>query len=185
MEMNPRLFNSALGAALALAGASLLWLLLTVPLETFLGRIMVDDAFYYLVPAQNFIEGRGTSLDGMNPSNGYHPLWMLFTIAGAALLPAELELYLLPALSGACFILGAALLAFKLFPRMHVFAKALLFALFCFNFHLFKIFLQGLENGLNFLLFAALLVFLQRRFTPPRKIRFSETAGFSAASWPC
>ena len=166
--MNKRFFGLAGGALLLPAGVSLLWLLLRVPLDTFLGRVMVDDAFYYLVPAQNFLEGRGTSLDGMNPSNGYHPLWMLFTILGVWLSPAGLELYLLPALSGVCYILGAALLAFKLFPRTSVFAKALLFALFCFNFSLFKIFLQGLENGLNFLLLAVLLVFMQHRL--PRRL---------------
>ena len=156
-----------LGAALLAAAGALLLGLLGKPLDTLVGRILVDDAFYYLVPAQNFLEGRGTSLDGMNPSNGYHPLWMLLAIIGASLVPDGLALQLLPALSGACYILGAGLLAFGLFPRASAAAKALLFALFCFNFQLFKIFLQGMENGVNFLALAALLVFLQQRFHPP------------------
>ena len=39
-----------------------------------------DDAFYYFKVAQNITEGRGSTLDGINPTNGYHPLWMLICI---------------------------------------------------------------------------------------------------------
>jgi hypothetical protein len=36
-----------------------------------------DDAYYYLNVARNIVRGAGSSFDGINPSNGYHPLWML------------------------------------------------------------------------------------------------------------
>ncbi len=39
-----------------------------------------DDAFYYFKVAQNITEGRGVTFDGINPTNGYHPLWMLVCI---------------------------------------------------------------------------------------------------------
>ena len=95
----------ALGAILLAAGAALLWL--TVPLDTFLGQALVDDALYYLVPARNFSCGLGVSIDGLNLTNGYHPLWMLLAIVGVYLTPDKFEIYLLPAMSGAFCLLGA------------------------------------------------------------------------------
>src|SRR5262245_13750371 len=60
---------------LGLAGYSLgvtAWLLANVtPL------LVVDDGFYYFKIAQNLARGAGSSFDGINPTNGYHPLWLL------------------------------------------------------------------------------------------------------------
>lgn len=39
-----------------------------------------DDAYYYFNVARNIIAGNGSSFDGHNLSNGYHPLWMLITL---------------------------------------------------------------------------------------------------------
>ncbi len=39
-----------------------------------------DDAYYYFKVAQNIAEGRGSTFDGINLTNGYHPLWMLICI---------------------------------------------------------------------------------------------------------
>jgi len=36
-----------------------------------------DDPFYYFQLATNFINGNGPSLDGVNITNGFHPLWLL------------------------------------------------------------------------------------------------------------
>ncbi len=36
-----------------------------------------DDAYYYYKIAQNISEGHGSTFDGINQTNGYHPLWML------------------------------------------------------------------------------------------------------------
>lgn len=38
-----------------------------------------DDAFYYLNVADHLAAGRGSTFDGINPTNGYHPAWMLVT----------------------------------------------------------------------------------------------------------
>ena len=150
--------------ALLAAALALLQVFLAKPLPVFLGEVVVDDAFYYLVPAQNFLLGLGTSFDGLNLTNGYHPLWMLLAIAGSALAPDELELYLLSAMGGVFYILGALVLSFCLFPRMRLLGKAALFAVFCFNFYVFKVSLLGMENGLNFFILAVLLAFLQNGF---------------------
>jgi hypothetical protein len=39
-----------------------------------------DDAYYYYKIAQNISEGHGSTFDGINQTNGYHPLWMLVCI---------------------------------------------------------------------------------------------------------
>ena len=39
-----------------------------------------DDAYYYFKVAQNITEGRGSTFDAINLTNGYHPLWMLVCI---------------------------------------------------------------------------------------------------------
>jgi len=41
---------------------------------------LTDDAFYYFKTAQNITEGNGITFDGLSPTNGFHPLWMLFCI---------------------------------------------------------------------------------------------------------
>ena len=199
--MSMRLSGLALGAVLFLAGTVLLGMLLTVPLDTFVGRVLVDDALYYLVPAQNFLRGLGTSFDGLNLTNGYHPLWMLFTIAGSWTTPDFLEVYLLPAMSGLFYILGALGLSLFLFPRQSAFAKAMLFAVFAFNFGMLKIFMQGLENGINFFILSAILIFLQNHFAGLRAAASSAASssdgggrnaitppansGYWAGCWPC
>lgn len=37
----------------------------------------VDDSYFYLQIANNFAHGRGSTFSGVEPTNGYHPLWML------------------------------------------------------------------------------------------------------------
>jgi hypothetical protein len=39
-----------------------------------------DDAYYYYKIAQNISEGHGSTFDGINLTNGYHPLWMVICI---------------------------------------------------------------------------------------------------------
>src|SRR5579883_1358590 len=36
-----------------------------------------DDFFYYLQIARNFAEHGRSTFDGVTPTNGYHPLWMI------------------------------------------------------------------------------------------------------------
>ena len=51
-----------------------------------------DDAFYYFKVAQNITEGKGITFDGVNPTNGFHPLWMLICLPVFAL--ARFNLFL-------------------------------------------------------------------------------------------
>jgi dolichyl-phosphate-mannose-protein mannosyltransferase len=43
--------------------------------EERIGFLLYDDAYYYLGVARNLAHGAGSTFDGINPTNGYHPLW--------------------------------------------------------------------------------------------------------------
>lgn len=45
-----------------------------------IASLLSDDAFYYFKIARNIVEGRGSTFDGIVPTNGYHPLWMLCVV---------------------------------------------------------------------------------------------------------
>ena len=51
-----------------------------------------DDAYYYFKVAQNIAAGFGSTFDGINLTNGYHPLWMLICIPIFALANYDLIL---------------------------------------------------------------------------------------------
>src|SRR5512133_3832947 len=51
-----------------------------------------DDAYYYFKVAQNISEGHGSTFDGINKTNGYHPLWMLICVPIFALARFDLIL---------------------------------------------------------------------------------------------
>jgi hypothetical protein len=47
------------------------------PIEWLLRGTLADDPFYYFTIARHFVQGHGFSFDGVEPTNGFHPLWML------------------------------------------------------------------------------------------------------------
>jgi len=51
-----------------------------------------DDAFYYFQTARNISQGLGVTFDGINLTNGFHPLWMLVCIPVFSI--ARFDLYL-------------------------------------------------------------------------------------------
>lgn len=40
-------------------------------------RVTLEDGFYYFGVAKHLAQGDGSTFDGFNPTNGYHPLWLL------------------------------------------------------------------------------------------------------------
>lgn len=50
------------------------------PNRTVLNWYLNDDAFYYFKVAANISAGLGVTFDGINATNGFHPLWMLINI---------------------------------------------------------------------------------------------------------
>ncbi len=70
-----------------------------------------DDAYYYFNVARHIGEGLGSSFDGINLTNGYHPLWMLINIPVFMLarvdliLPLRILLLVMGALQAATAVL--------------------------------------------------------------------------------
>jgi len=115
--------------------------------------IFPDDAYYYLRTAQNLARGLGSSFDGINKTNGYHPLWMLALWPLASifrspewLLRAALAVQVLFAAAG----FGFLALAFRESGRkMTGFMIAA--ALTVLNPLLVSTFIDGLESALYFM----------------------------------
>ncbi|MBI5641337.1 MAG: hypothetical protein HZA17_13025 [Nitrospirae bacterium] len=52
-----------------------------------------DDAYYYIVPARNFVESGIFSFDGVNKTNGFHPLWMFLLAVTYKIAGTEIPLH--------------------------------------------------------------------------------------------
>jgi hypothetical protein len=120
-----------------------------------------DDAYYYFKVAQNISEGRGSTFDGINPSNGYHPLWMLICIPIFALarfdviLPLRVLLLVMSTLSVSTAILFYRLLGKVFHPIIGAFAAV--YWAFTYGI-LVRVYQQGLETGIA-IFFVVLLVY--------------------------
>jgi hypothetical protein len=149
-----------------------------------------DDAFYYFKVAQNISEGHGSSFDGLNLTNGYHPLWMLvcipiFSLARFDLiLPLRILIMVMAALSAA-----TSILLFRLLKKHTGEALAMLAASFwAFNLNVHAIVTQqGMETGLlalSIVLFLRLIQNTQNRekLTPRDLILLASAAVFVVLS---
>ena len=62
------------------AGFSASLLIVFAPATFLVANLIPDDAFYYFQLAQNIVHGAGSTVDGVNFTNGYHPLWLLILL---------------------------------------------------------------------------------------------------------
>jgi hypothetical protein len=89
-----------------------------------------DDAYYYFKVAQNITEGHGVTFDGINPTNGYHPLWMVVCIPIFALarldliLPLRVMLMVMAVLNAATAILIYRMISRALSPPIGMIAAS-------------------------------------------------------------
>ncbi|MFO3796538.1 MAG: hypothetical protein ACK8QZ_04535, partial [Anaerolineales bacterium] len=124
-----------------------------------------DDAYYYFKVAQNISEGRGSTFDGVHPTNGYHPLWLLvcipiFTLARwDVILPLRVLLIVLGILKVVTGILIYRLLRESISP-----AAAILAAVYwVFDRYIHETYYaMGLESGLALFFLVFLLVEIYR-----------------------
>lgn len=114
-----------------------------------------DDAYYYFKVAQNISEGLGSTFDGINLANGYHPLWMLVNIPIFALARFDLVLPLrvLTLVAGLIHALSAILL-YRLISRVLApVAGVFIAAFWVFSLYINATMVQfGLETGLTALM---------------------------------
>jgi hypothetical protein len=110
-----------------------------------------DDAYYYFKVAQNITEGNGSTFDGINLTNGYHPLWLIVCIPIFALARFDVILplrILLMVIAG--FQSVTAVLIYRLVKNNLSHAVAILAASFwAFNFYIHSVVYEmGLETPL-------------------------------------
>jgi len=88
------------------------------PANSLLRWYNVDDAFFYYKVAQNILAGHGVTFDGINLSNGFHPLWMVVCLAvfWTSKINLLLPLRLLVVVSG-LFNAATAFLLFRLLNK--------------------------------------------------------------------
>ena len=123
-----------------------------------------DDAYYYFKVAQNISEGHGSTFDGINKTNGYHPLWMLVCVPIFALarfdlvLPLRILLLVMSALQ-----VSTAILLYRLIGKVFAPAIGALAAVYwVFSFDILRnLYMQGLESGIAAFFVALLLYKLQ------------------------
>ncbi len=130
-----------------------------------------DDAFYYFKVAQNISEGKGSTFDGINPTNGYHPLWMLLCVPIFALARFDLILplrVLLLVMSG--LSVATAILLYRMIGKVFAPAIGAAAALYwVFNFDLLtRLYQMGLETGIA-AFFVALLAYKLLEFERARQ----------------
>ncbi len=92
-EKSPHCYLNDNALMIALAAIALLALSLWNALSLRgLIQITADDAFYYLEIAQNVIQGKGSTFDGIHLTNGYQPLWLFVLLPIFALFPSGGEI---------------------------------------------------------------------------------------------
>lgn len=170
-----------LAAAVALLGLQLLLRLVSVFLYNgpVLAALPPDDAYYYFQVARHVASGQGSSFDGLEPTNGYHPLWMIVCSTVALALgvgpdgPGQSFLFIrvMLAIQALLFGAGAALLLVSL-RGWGAGAMALAAAAAGTPF-LFYFASDGLESGLVILGLGGWLAFAAhtRVYTAPPSLR--------------
>ncbi len=132
-----------------------------------------DDAFYYFKVAQNIGLGHGITFDGIHPTNGFHPLWLLICIPIFALSRFDLIIPLRVVLIAmSLFSLGTALLLYRMLKDILSPAMGMLAAIvWTFSGYIQSVFYDsGMESG-SALFFLALLLYALYRFEKERKNR--------------
>jgi hypothetical protein len=137
-----------------------------------------DDAYYYFKVAQNISEGLGSTFDGINPTNGYHPLWLLvcipiFSLARFNLiLPLRILIIILAVLR-----ISTSILLYRFLKQsisIPIAAAAALYWAFDYNIHLI-VYQQGLETGLAAFSLALFLYVLGQIETTRKSLAFTNS----------
>ncbi|MBN2386547.1 MAG: hypothetical protein JXB85_05965 [Anaerolineales bacterium] len=118
MEEKPQSIWRGFAIGLVILGLVLHAYVALSPANSLLNWYTTDDAFYYYQVAVNVTGGNGVTFDGINPTNGFQPLWMLVCIPVFALARFNLLLPLrLLVMVSAAFSIGTGLLLFRMLRR--------------------------------------------------------------------
>lgn len=153
------------------------------PIAVLITKNLPDDAFYYFLLAHNAVAVGQVSVDGLNVTNGFHPLWwlLLLPLFGGAAVLGDLPIHL--ALTAASVIdlvsiCGVALIATQLTKQ----AKFGLVAAFLYAFNPVVILqvTNGLETSLAIATLVAFWWVLIRVIAEPGNRRLTLALGLAA-----
>lgn len=173
-------FQRILLMIVLLAGLSARLAVLSVEPEQ-LVRSVPDDAFYYFKVAQNIIAGYGSTLDGINPTNGFHPLWMVLLLPIAALVHEPWQLVRSALALGILFSTGTAFLLFStLRKRVNLWSVPIVgMALYFLNERSIANSLNGLETAVSSFFFMLALYLILSENEPSGRLRRRILLGLS------
>lgn len=129
------------------------------------GVLLVDDGYYYLQIAKNLSQGNGPTFDGINYTNGFHPLWQ-FALVPVLFIIRNLETAAVAAtVLQTVFFAGAGFLLYRIIlevsSREWPGKVAALF--FLLNFWLWsKGAVSGMETGILLFCFSMTLLMFSR-----------------------
>lgn len=152
----PAFLVLAIGFALSLV-------LALAPFEFALTNLLSDDSFYYFDIARNIAQGLGSTADGVNITNGYHPLWLLAILPFFAFFSSGQVFHVAPIqgvlLLSALLNLGVGILIYFVVSRYteSAWVKAAALGFWFFNPFMQYQMLNGLETALS-IFFTALLI---------------------------
>lgn len=140
-------------AGVFVAGLGLRLVLAWLPVEALITRTLPDDAYIYFVISRHISSGLGATFDGLQPTNGFHPLWALLIAPIFGRFPAgDLPVHLALTLSAVCDTLAGGLSAWTVWRlAQNRTAAGLTLALYLFNPRLIQESVNGLETGLALL----------------------------------
>jgi hypothetical protein len=156
---------------------SQLVLLARFDLERLFGFSLLDDSFYYFTIARNAASGLGFTFDGLTPTNGFHPLWMLILLLLWPLGGIQAALGA-GALFGACTVLLTHLLVSRASGSPWAGTAAAICT--AANPALYVVWLNGLETALALLALTLFLWYAARPAAPGGGTRRALTLGLLA-----
>lgn len=112
--------------------------------------------FYYLKVAEYIASGAGSTFDGVSPTNGYHPLWMLLCVLLAFVFSGDMLVHAALTLTALLHVAQGMMLARILGRFLRPWLIFALVAIYLLNWRTLSVNLCGLETSLA--TFAALLV---------------------------
>lgn len=121
-------------------------------------RNVSDDAFYYMKIANNVALGKGSTFDGITPTNGYHPLWMLAIIPIYLVAPNSpgLAMSLCSTLQ-VCLYAAALIVLYKILKESYAKSAVLIGLLVLLNPWMFRVWIYGVEGSLHLLMLVLVL----------------------------
>lgn len=146
--------------AIVAAACAAQLLLVTRPLAFLLANVLPDDSFYYFQIAHNIALGLGSTFDGINATNGYHPLWMvvlvgIYKLFSHGAVGDMVPIYIALKLSVALNVL-TALAVWRILTRFSANRWLVAAGVAVWSLNPFMLFesVNGLETSLSLLLFA-------------------------------